>query len=270
MWWTTSTRSTTSSRTNYQSKIADLREAHMKSVNEMEELKRFQGSRFDEFSRRRLIESQDTKSVRSGLSHVPSQPASLPPFRDPGGMLSRSVGKLSRNDKPPDIWDTHGTSGNVLCKSTGVFLSTLSARVQSVDFQRNGRHITACNEWTPNTRHNFGSEMPVRTVSRKFIRPQRGKIFKGLQGRPTKTADFRSLFWQLLHANNICLLEDKIQDWGMYLFTISYWSYALDQRSGDGWFSGWSKIFVFCSRSSNARFWSTWCEDCFSTEQNHP
>ena len=38
----------------------DLREAHMKSLNEMEELKRFQESTFDEFSRRRLIENQDT------------------------------------------------------------------------------------------------------------------------------------------------------------------------------------------------------------------
>ena len=38
----------------------DLREAHMKSLNEMEELSRFQGSRFDEFSRRKLIENQDT------------------------------------------------------------------------------------------------------------------------------------------------------------------------------------------------------------------
>ena len=38
----------------------DLREAHMKSLNEMEELKRFQGSTFDEFSRRRLIEDRDT------------------------------------------------------------------------------------------------------------------------------------------------------------------------------------------------------------------
>ena len=70
----------------------------------MEELKRFQESRVDEFSRRRLIENQDTineltariqelqnevnclndsrdfkdaESVRSGLSHVPSQPALL-------------------------------------------------------------------------------------------------------------------------------------------------------------------------------------------------
>ena len=38
----------------------DLREVHMKSLNEIEELKRFQGSTFDEFSRRRLIEDRDT------------------------------------------------------------------------------------------------------------------------------------------------------------------------------------------------------------------
>ena len=42
----------------------------------------------------------------------------------------------------------------------------------------------------------------------------------------------------------------------------------MDQRSGVGWFSGWSKIFVLCKRNSNAEFWSTRCEDCFSTEQN--
>ena len=96
----------------------DLREAHMQSLSEMEDLKRFQGSTFDEFSRRRLIEDRDTileltariqevqkivycmndsrdfkdaESVRSGLSHVPSQPALFAPFRDPGGMRSRSV-----------------------------------------------------------------------------------------------------------------------------------------------------------------------------------
>ena len=106
----------------------------------MEELKRVQGSRFDEFSRIRLIENQDTKNeltariqelqnkahclndsrdlkdaelVRSGLSHVPSQPAFFPPFRDPGGMLSCSGRMPSRSDKTPGIWDTHGMSGNV-------------------------------------------------------------------------------------------------------------------------------------------------------------
>ena len=80
-----------------------------------------------------------------------------------------------------------------------------------------------------------GSEMPVRTVSQNFIRPLWGKTFKGLWGRPTTTADFRSSFRQSPHASNVRLLEDKIQDWGMYLLTISYGSYALYQRSGDQW-----------------------------------
>ena len=106
----------------------------------MEELKRFQGSPVETFSRKRLIEDRDTileltgkiqelqnevtcsndsgdfedvESARSGQSHVPSQPSFFPRFPDLGGMLSRSLGMPSRNDRPPDIWDTHGISGNV-------------------------------------------------------------------------------------------------------------------------------------------------------------
>ena len=41
----------------------------------------------------------------------------------------------------------------------------------------------------------------------------------------------------------------------MYLFTISYGSYAVDQRSGDGWISGWSQIFAFYHRNSWSRLW---------------
>ena len=56
---------------------------------------------------------KDAEPVRSGLSHVPSQAALLPPFPDPSGMISRSVGMPSRNGKPPDTWGTHGLSGIV-------------------------------------------------------------------------------------------------------------------------------------------------------------
>ena len=56
---------------------------------------------------------KDAESVRSGQSHFTSQPVLFPPFRDPGGMLSRHIGMPSRNDKPPDTWDTHSISGNV-------------------------------------------------------------------------------------------------------------------------------------------------------------
>ena len=111
----------------------------------MEELKRFQGSTFDEFSRRRLIEDRDTileltakiqelqneahcmndstvlqdaESARSEQSHVTSQPDVFPPFQNPGGMLSRSLGMPSRNDGPQSIWETHGISGNVFANPT--------------------------------------------------------------------------------------------------------------------------------------------------------
>ena len=100
----------------------------------MEELKRVQELRIDEFSRRRLIENQDTineltariqelqnevncmndsrdfndaQSARSGPSHFPGQLALFPSYRDPGGLLSR-------NNQPPDIWNSQVISGNVV------------------------------------------------------------------------------------------------------------------------------------------------------------
>ena len=120
---------------------SELREAHNKSLNEMEELKKFQSSTIDTNARRRLVEDQDTileltgkiqelqnetncmndsrnfqdaESVRSGNSHVTSQPVSFPPHPIPGGMLSRSIGMPSRREGPPSIWDTHGISGNFI------------------------------------------------------------------------------------------------------------------------------------------------------------
>ena len=54
---------------------------------------------------------QDAESVRSGQSHVTSQPAFFPPVQDPGGLRSRS-------HQLPDIWNSQGTSGNVFVKPT--------------------------------------------------------------------------------------------------------------------------------------------------------
>ena len=56
---------------------------------------------------------QDAESVRSGHSHIASQPVSFPPHPVLGGMQSRSFGVPSRKNGPPSIWDTHGISGNV-------------------------------------------------------------------------------------------------------------------------------------------------------------
>ena len=142
---------------NYQNKIG----LFVKLVSGMEELQRSHVSKVEELSRRKLTEDQNTimelrariqelqneincmndsrdfqdaESVRSGPSHVPCQPALLPPYRDPGGMLSHSLGMLSRKNGTPCIWDTHGVSGHRFSESTSVSFVTLSRRIQSFDF----------------------------------------------------------------------------------------------------------------------------------------
>ena len=117
----------------------EICEAHQRSLTEMEELRKFQSSRFDTIARRKLVvdqntilalsgriqelqnetnctndskEFQDAESIRSGNSHVTSRPVSFPPHPIPEGMLSRSFGVPSHREGPPSIWDTHGISGN--------------------------------------------------------------------------------------------------------------------------------------------------------------
>ena len=122
----------------------DLREAHEQSLNEMLELKRFQGSTFDTVSKRNLVEDretileltgkiqelqnesncmndlrdfQDAESVRSGQSHVTNQPVFFPPHPDLGGMLSThgiSGNAVAANPMGrQESWDTHGISGRI-------------------------------------------------------------------------------------------------------------------------------------------------------------
>ena len=118
----------------------EFREAHQRSLTEMEELRKFQSSAFDTMARRKFVEDQNTilelsgrvqelqnevncmndskdfqdaESIRTGNSHVTSRPVSFPPHPIPEGMLSRSFGVPSRREGPPSIWDTHGIWGNV-------------------------------------------------------------------------------------------------------------------------------------------------------------
>ena len=118
----------------------EFREAHQQNLTEMEELRKFQSSTYDTLARKKLIEDQNTimelsgrlqelqnevncmndskdfqdaESVRSGNSHVTSQPMSFPTHPIPEGMLRPSFVSPRRKEGPPSIGDTHGTSGNV-------------------------------------------------------------------------------------------------------------------------------------------------------------
>ena len=95
----------------------EFREVHQRGRTEMEELRKFQSSTFDTMARRRLVEDQNTtldlsgriqelqnetncmndsedfqdaESIRSGNSHVTSQPVSFLPHPIPEGMLRHS------------------------------------------------------------------------------------------------------------------------------------------------------------------------------------
>ena len=142
---TTSTRSTTS----YEQLLEqnrNLREAHWKSLNEMEEMKRFQGSTFDTISRRKLVEDRDTiLELTSKIQELQNEINCMNDSRDFQDAESARSGKIPRcqstsvfptssrswwNAKPfswnaePQqwaakyFWDTHGTSGNVFANPT--------------------------------------------------------------------------------------------------------------------------------------------------------
>ena len=56
---------------------------------------------------------QDAESVRSGNSHVTSQPMLFPKHPAFKGLLRCSFVSTRRKEGLPDIWDTSGISGNV-------------------------------------------------------------------------------------------------------------------------------------------------------------
>ena len=118
----------------------DFREAHQKSLIEMEESRKFKSSTFDTLTRQKFIEDQNTilelsgrvqelqnevncmndsqefqdaESARSGNSHVTSPPGLFPRHPPYEGLLQPAFISQRQTEEPPNIWDTHGCSGNV-------------------------------------------------------------------------------------------------------------------------------------------------------------
>ena len=119
----------------------EFREAHQRSLTEMEELRKCQSSAPDTRARRKLVEDQNTilellgrvqelqnevnwmtdpkdfqdaESIRSGNSHVTSRPVSFPPHPILEGMLRHSFVTPSRREGLPSIWDTWYTGKRFL------------------------------------------------------------------------------------------------------------------------------------------------------------
>ena len=137
----------------------DFREVHQQSLTEMEELRKFQSSTFDTLARRKLIEDQNTimelsgrlqelqnevncmndskdfqdaESVRSGNSHVTNQPMLFPPHPIPEGMLRPFICIATTQRKAAMHLGYTWYIGKRFCKSTCIFISSLSSRIESM------------------------------------------------------------------------------------------------------------------------------------------
>ena len=122
----------------------------------------------------------------------PVKPALLPLF--PGGMLSRSVGMPSRNDRPPDIWDTHGKSGNDFvnptASSSAPYPQGFNPWISNVS-EHTSPHVMSERQ-TPDAP--LDPRCQSGPSARNSFDPSEGRRFKELWGRQTTTADFGSSF----------------------------------------------------------------------------
>ena len=73
-----------------------------------------------------------------------------------------------------------------------------------------------------------------RPSARNSVIPSEGGFSKNYGTDQQRLQISDPHFDKVHHASNIRLLEEKVQDRGMYLLTSSYGSYAVDQRSGVG------------------------------------
>ena len=182
----------------------DFREVHQQDLLKMKELQKIQNSTFDEFTRQKFIEDQkiimessgrlqelqnevncmndskdfqDAESVRSGNSHVTSQPGVFPEHPPFQGMLRPSFISQRQTEELPNILDTSGKSGNVFAHpqasssapypqgSNSTWKKTIEEPI----------HMSTAEKWKTRTRPR--SEMPICTVSQRFSHLQWRRLF---------------------------------------------------------------------------------------------
>ena len=162
---------------------------------------------------------------------------SFPPHPIPEGMLRHSFVSQTRKEGPPSIWDTPGISGNVFANphasSTAPYPQELNPWETTIE----------------EPLHMSTAEKSERPEQNQDLRCQSGSsaknsvIFSGGDSLNNYGADQQRLHISDLHFDKFstpatCLLEDKVQDRGMYLFAISCGSDAMDQKKSS-WLIQW-------------------------------
>ena len=156
--------------------------------------------------------------------------------------------------------------GKRFCKSSCVLFSTLSAGIEFWK-RRTDSLINGGKEWE--TKTSSRSEMPVWTVSQKFCHPQWRRLFKkkknGADQQRLQISDLHfdkfptpATFacWKIRFKTEVCTCSQ-------FPTEAMHWIKEVEMVDSVDEFKSSSSI-------RGIRMPSTRCEDCFSTEQNHP
>ena len=174
-----------------------------------------------------------------------------------------------RNDGPPSIRDTHGISGNVFANptasSSAPYPQESNPWVSNVS-ERTSPHVMSESQ-TPAQDQRCQSGPSARN---SFV-PIEGRFSKndGADQQRLKISDpnFHKFTTSATFACWKIIFKTEVSTCSQFPTEAMLWIKEVEMVC----ISGWSQIFMFCKRNSNARFFSSiWGEDCFSTEPNHP
>ena len=238
----------------------EFREVRQQDLMKQQELQKFQNSTFDEFAQKKFIEDQktimelsgrlqelqnevnfmndskdfmDAESTCSGNPHVTSPPGLFPRHSPFEGMLRPSFSSQRQNEEPPNTWDTSGISGNVFANPQA---SSSAPHPQELNSSK-------WNTWRKTTKepiHMSTAEKSGRPERDSDLRCQSGPsaknsvLFSGGDSSKNYGADQQRLQISDLHFDKFPT-PATFACWKIrFLFTISYGSDAMDQRSGVG------------------------------------
>ena len=176
----------------------------------------------------------DAESIRSGNSHVTNRPVFFPSHPVPRRVLSCSSGVLTQRRAAMHLGHAwyfgKRCFANPDASCSALYPKVLNQRSSSIEEPLHSSTVEKSERRTQNQDQRCQSG-PSTKNSVIFSGRDSPKNYGAHQQR---LQDFGSSFCQIPYTSHVCMLEDKIQDRGMYLFTISYGSFATDQKSGDG------------------------------------
>ena len=135
---------------------------------------------------------QDAESVRSGNSHVTSQPGVFPKHPPFEGLLRPPFLSQRQTDGPPNTLDTSGISGNVFAHPQASSSAPCPQGFNSIwkkTIEETNSHVYSGEKWKIRT--SSRSEMPIWTVSQRFSHLQWRETLQRIMGQTNNDCRFR-------------------------------------------------------------------------------